>query len=99
MRRTSSSASAREDSRCRVTCVVSSLITERAAKKLAMDDSEPGKESSTETEKILVSLANPDTIGDMMNLSLVIRDTKLKDNLLAPVSYTHLDVYKRQLLY
>ena len=42
-----------------VTCVVSSLITERAAKKLAMDDSEPGKESSTETEKILVSLANP----------------------------------------
>ena len=66
-----------------VTCVVSSLITERAAKKLAMDDSEPGKESSTETEKILVSLANPDTIEDMMNLSLVIRDTKLKDNLLA----------------
>ena len=58
-----------------VTCVVSSLITERAAKKLAMDDSETGKESSTETEKILVSLANPDT--------LVIRDTKLKDNLLA----------------
>ena len=48
-----------------------------------MDDSEPGKESSTETEKILVSLANPDTIEDMMNLSLVIRDTKLKDNLLA----------------
>ena len=66
-----------------VTCVVSSLITEWAAKKLAMDDSEPGKESSTETEKILVSLANPDTIEDMMNLSLVIRDTKLKDNLLA----------------
>lgn len=66
-----------------VTCVVSSLITERAAKKLAMDDSETGKESSTETEKILVSLANPDTIEDMMNLSLVIRDTKLKDNLLA----------------
>ena len=28
-------------------------------------------------------LANPNTIEDMMNLSLVIRDTKLKDNLLA----------------
>ena len=36
-----------------------------------------------ETEKILISLANPNTIEDMMNLSLVIRDTKLKDNLLA----------------
>ena len=66
-----------------VTCIVSSLITERAARKVAMDDSEPGKESSTETEKILISLANPNTIEDMMNLSLMIRDTKLKDNLLA----------------
>ncbi|WP_308743986.1 cation:proton antiporter [uncultured Bacteroides sp.] len=66
-----------------VTCIASSLITERAAGKVAMDDSETGKESSTETEKILISLANPNTIEDMMNLSLVIRDTKLKDNLLA----------------
>lgn len=66
-----------------VTCIVSSLITERAARKVVMDDSEPPKESATETEKILVSLANPNTIEDMMSLSLVIRDTKLKDNLLA----------------
>ncbi|WP_281513288.1 cation:proton antiporter [Bacteroides acidifaciens] len=66
-----------------VTCIVSSLITERAARKVAMDDSETGKESSTATEKILISLANPNTIEDMMNLSLMIRDTKLKDNLLA----------------
>jgi len=67
-----------------VTCVVSSLITERAAKKVAIDDSEPEKTSSaTETEKILVALNNPNTIEDMVNLSLVIRDPKLKDNLLA----------------
>ena len=67
-----------------VTCVVSSLITERAAKKVAIDDSEPEKTSSaTETEKILVALNNPNTIEDMVNLSLVIRDPKLRDNLLA----------------
>lgn len=66
-----------------VTCVVSSLITERAARKMAMDDSQPENESSKETEKILISIANPDTIEDMVNLSLVIRDPKLKDNLLA----------------
>lgn len=67
-----------------VTCVVSSLITERAAQKVAIDDSEPEKTSSaTETEKILVALNNPNTIEDMVNLSLVIRDPKLKDNLLA----------------
>lgn len=64
--------------------MVSSLITERAAKKVAIDDSEPEKTSSaTETEKILVALNNPNTIEDMVNLSLVIRDPKLKDNLLA----------------
>ena len=67
-----------------VTCVVSSLITERAAKKVAIDDSEPEKTSSaTETEKILVAINNPNTIEDMVNLSLVIRDPKLRDNLLA----------------
>ena len=66
-----------------VTCVVSSLITERAARKMAMDDSQPENESSKETEKILISIANPDTIEDMVNLSLVIRDPKLKDNFLA----------------
>ena len=66
-----------------VTCVVSSLITERAARKVAMDDSLSENESSKETEKILVSIANPDTIEDMVNLSLIIRDSKLKDNLLA----------------
>ena len=66
-----------------VTCVVSSLITERTARKMAMDDSQPENESSKETEKILISIANPDTIEDMVNLSLVIRDPKLKDNLLA----------------
>lgn len=48
-----------------------------------MDDSQPENESSKETEKILISIANPDTIEDMVNLSLVIRDPKLKDNLLA----------------
>lgn len=66
-----------------VTCIVSSLITERAARKIAINDSETEKEPVAETERILVSLANPDTIEDMMNLSLAIRNTKQKDNLLA----------------
>lgn len=66
-----------------VTYIVSSLITERAVRRVAMDDSEMEKEYSMKTEKILISLANPNSIEDMMNLSLVICDTKMKDNLLA----------------
>lgn len=37
----------------------------------------------TELEKILIPVANPDTIEDLVNLSLVIRDPKQRDNLLA----------------
>ncbi len=34
-------------------------------------------------KKILIPIANPDTIEDLINLSLVIRDPKQRDNLLA----------------
>lgn len=67
-----------------VTCVVSSFITERAARKIAIDEAHLEEESRpAEQEKILIPVANPDTIEDLMNLSLVIRDSKQKDNLLA----------------
>lgn len=67
-----------------VTCVVSSFITERAARKIAIDEAHLEEETRpAEQEKILIPVANPDTIEDLVNLSLVIRDTKQRDNLLA----------------
>ncbi len=66
-----------------VTCVVSSVITERAARKIAMCEAHPDEERSIEAERILIPVANPDTIEYLMNLSLLIRDPKQKDNLLA----------------
>ena len=67
-----------------VTCIVSSFITERAARKIAMDEAPLEEDDrSREPEKILIPVANPDTIEDLVNLSLVIRDPKLKDNLIA----------------
>ena len=66
-----------------VTCVVSSFITERAARKIAMCESHLEEERTVEAERILIPVANPDTIEYLMNLSLLIRDTKQKDNLLA----------------
>lgn len=41
------------------------------------------EERTVEAERILIPVANPDTIEYLMNLSLLIRDTKQKDNLLA----------------
>ena len=66
-----------------VTCIVSSFTTERAARKMAMGEAHPEEDRSREPEKILIPVANPNTIEYLMNLSLVIRDSKQKDNLLA----------------
>ena len=66
-----------------VTCVVSSFITERAARKIAMCEAHLEEERTVEAERILIPVAKPDTIEYLMNLSLLIRDTKQKDNLLA----------------
>lgn len=66
-----------------VTCVVSSFITERAARRIAMDEAHLEVDRSREPEKILIPIANPDTIEDLISLSLVIRDPKQVDNLLA----------------
>ena len=66
-----------------VTCVVSSFITERAARRIAMEEAHLEVDRSREPEKILIPIANPDTIEDLISLSLVIRDPKQVDNLLA----------------
>lgn len=66
------------------TCIISSFVTERAARKVAMEtemDTEVKK--GKQEEKILIPLANPDTIEDLMGLSMLIRDARQKDNLIA----------------
>lgn len=67
------------------TCIISSFATERAARKLAMHEAQLDTENSKKEtpKKILIPVANPDTIDDLINLSLLIRDSKQKNNLLA----------------
>ena len=67
------------------TCVISSLVTEKAARRFAMDESvnteeEGGKKKN---EQILIPIANPDTIENLINLALVIKDDKQKNPLIA----------------
>ncbi len=67
-----------------VTCAVSSFITERAARKIAIDEAHLEDEKRpVELEKILIPVANPDTIENLVSLSLLIRDPKQRDNLVA----------------
>ena len=66
------------------TCIISSFATERAARKLAMNEAQLDAEDKKKIpENILIPVANPETIEELINLSLVIRDSKQRNNLMA----------------
>ena len=54
-----------------VTCVVSSFITEHAAKRIAMDDAELDEEKEQQKERILIPVANPDTLDKLMQRLMI----------------------------
>ena len=66
-----------------VTCVVSSFITEHAAKRVAMSDAELNEEKGQEKERFLIPVANPETLDRLMGLAMVVRDEKQINNLVA----------------
>ena len=69
------------------TCIVSSLATERSARKFALEEklqfSSNKGDNEEVPEQILIPVANPDTIDNLINLALMIRDRKLKRPLIA----------------
>jgi Kef-type K+ transport system membrane component KefB len=67
-----------------VTCLISSIFTDKGAKNISLLD-EPVKDIADEpdTERILIPISHPDTIEDLMNLGLTIKDKKHKDNIYA----------------
>lgn len=67
-----------------VTCVVSSFITEYAAKRIVMDSAvEVVGEKVQKREKFLIPLANPRTLEQLVGFSLLLRDKKDRDNFVA----------------
>lgn len=66
-----------------VTCIVSSLTTDRAARKIAMEEPVTEHGTGEKDEKILIPLANPDTVKDLVCLSMAVRNPWINDNLYA----------------
>lgn len=65
-------------------CIVSSLATEFAARKMALaEENEPSGQFKEEEEKTLVTLANPETVDDLVNMALMMRNPKSKAEMLA----------------
>lgn len=57
-----------------VSCTVSSFVVEKASRNLALVlDKNPEGEAKAGTEKILISLAYPETVTDLVNFGLMLR--------------------------
>lgn len=66
------------------TCIISSVATERAARNMTVEDNIEGADDKpTEEENILIPIANPDTIANLMNTALLMKDPKRKNGLTA----------------
>ena len=67
------------------TCIISTIETERACRKFAVDDQSGAisPDAGKTKEKILIPVANPETIDNLVNLALMIKDRRQKDGLVA----------------
>jgi Kef-type K+ transport system membrane component KefB len=58
-----------------VTCMVSSFVTERAARKIAVSEKETNLKVIDRTERILIPVSNPDNITRLIDFALLIKDS------------------------
>lgn len=56
-----------------VTCTVSSFAVERAARRLALDEENKVPEDVNTSGKILISLAYPDTVNELVDLGIMLK--------------------------
>jgi Kef-type K+ transport system membrane component KefB len=66
-----------------VTCTVSSFTVEKASRNIALIESAKPEAPEEATEKILISLAYPETVNDLVDLALLLTPHKIKPPLYA----------------
>lgn len=59
-----------------VSCLVSSFVSERAARKIAIQEKEVVRKTSDKTERILIPVSNPENIQRLIDFALLIKDQK-----------------------
>lgn len=66
------------------TCIISSVITERAARRIVVkEDFEGVAEKPKEEENILIPIADPEAVESLIGMALIMRDPKHKGELTA----------------
>lgn len=59
-----------------ITCLVSSFVTERAARQIAITDKDTDVKLKKKVERILIPIANPENLQRLMEFALLIKDEK-----------------------
>lgn len=65
-----------------VSCILSSLATEKAARELALSDAQLEDNQGSGHGKCLITYSNPDTVEMLTHLSMMIRNPRIPDSLL-----------------
>ncbi|MGZ4099300.1 MAG: cation:proton antiporter domain-containing protein, partial [Bacteroidia bacterium] len=59
-----------------ISCLVSSFVTERAARKIAVQEKEVNRKTAEKPERILIPVSNPENIQRLIDFALLIKDEK-----------------------
>lgn len=65
------------------TCIISSVVTERAARRMVTQENLMEGSEGKEQERILIPVANPETIEGLVGMALMMRHSKQKESLVA----------------
>jgi Kef-type K+ transport system membrane component KefB len=65
------------------TCIISSVATERAARKMATQEAALADEKDKKQEHILISVANPETIEGLVDVALMLKNPRQKEPMMA----------------
>lgn len=66
-----------------VSCIISSLITDRAAREIALSETSTPTGSVNANKKIMVALNNPDTVEALIDTAIMMRNPKSKREMIA----------------
>lgn len=78
--------------------IISSMVTEHAARALALseENGEQNPARDKEEERMLVAIANPETVEPLVNMALMMREPKSKKELLGVTVEVEYDEAKKQ---
>ena len=66
-----------------VSCIISSLVTDRAARQIALSETSTPTNLGDTNKKVLVALNNPDTVETLIDTAIMMRNPKSKKEMIA----------------